>query len=92
MVVEEKAIDAYKGGYQKALQLNVYNEFTQKLRAALGRMSDQEFPAENEARARPAAAEPRRICRSSRRCSDEADRRDDQRSARFSAYGSLFRC
>lgn len=59
VVVEEKAIDAYKGGYQKALQLGVYNEFTQKLRAALGRMSDQEFPAENEARARPAAAEPR---------------------------------
>ncbi len=59
VVVEEKAIDAYKGGYQKALQLGVYNEFTQKLRAALGRMSDQEFPAENEARARAAAAEPR---------------------------------
>lgn len=59
VVVEEKAIDAYKGGYQKALQLGVYNEFTQKLRAALGRMSDQEFPAENEARARPAPAEPR---------------------------------
>ena len=59
VVVEDKAIDAYKGGYQKALQLGVYNEFTQKLRAALGRMSDQEFPAENEARARPAPAEPR---------------------------------
>ncbi len=59
VVVEEKAIDAYKGGYEKALQLGVYNEFTQKLRAALGRMSDQEFPAENESRSRPAAAEPR---------------------------------
>jgi TolA-binding protein len=59
VVVEEKALDAYKGGYQKALQLGVYNEFTQKLRAALGRMSDQEFPPEAEARARPAPAEPR---------------------------------
>ncbi len=59
VVVEEKAIDAYKTGYQKALQLGVYNEFTQKLRAALGRMSDQEFPPEAEARARPAVAEPR---------------------------------
>ena len=57
VVVEEKAIDAYKGGYQKALQLSVYNEFTQKLRAALGRMSDQEFPAENEARSRPTPAD-----------------------------------
>jgi TolA-binding protein len=57
VVVEEKAIDAYKGGYQKALQLGVYNEFTQKLRQALGRLDDQEFPPEAEVRARPAAAE-----------------------------------
>jgi cellulose synthase operon protein C len=59
VVVEEKAIDAYKGGYQKALQLGVYNDFTHKLRQALGRLDDQEFPPEAESRARPAAAEPR---------------------------------
>jgi len=58
VVVEEKAIDAYKGGYQKALQLGVYNEFTQKLRQALARLDDQEFPPETEVRARPAPAEP----------------------------------
>jgi TolA-binding protein len=58
VVVEEKAIDAYQTGYKKALDLGVYNEFTQKLRAALGRLDDQQFPAENEARARPALAEP----------------------------------
>jgi hypothetical protein len=57
VVVEEKAIDAYKNGYQKALQLGVYNEFTQKLRQALARLADQEFPPEAEVRARPAAAE-----------------------------------
>jgi TolA-binding protein len=57
VVVEEKAIDAYKGGYQKALQLGVYNEFTQKLRQALARLDDQEFPPEAEVRARPGAAE-----------------------------------
>ena len=57
VVVEEKAIDAYRGGYQKAVSLGVYNDFTQKLRAALGRLSDQEFPAENEARARPSIAD-----------------------------------
>ncbi len=59
VVVEEKAIDSYKGGYQKALQLSVYNEFTHKLRQALGRLDDQEFPPEAEARARPAAAAPK---------------------------------
>jgi TolA-binding protein len=57
VVVEEKAIDAYRGGYKKAFDLGVYNEFTQKLRQALGRLSDQEFPPENEARARPSAAD-----------------------------------
>jgi TolA-binding protein len=60
VVVEEKAIDAYKSGYQKALELKVYNDFTQKLRQALGRLDDQEFPPEREARSRPEAAEPRR--------------------------------
>jgi cellulose synthase operon protein C len=59
VVVEEKAVDAYKNGYTKALELKVYNDFTQKLRQALGRLDDQEFPAEPEARARPAAAEGR---------------------------------
>jgi len=59
IVVEEKAIDSYKSGYKKALDLNVFNEFTQKLRQALGRLSDQEFPPEAESRARTVAAEPR---------------------------------
>ena len=57
VVVEEKAIDAYKGGYKKALDLGVYNDFTQKLRQALGRLSDQEYPPENEARSRPMTAD-----------------------------------
>jgi cellulose synthase operon protein C len=57
VVVEEKAIDAYRGGYRKALDLGVYNDFTQKLRQALGRLSDQEFPPENEARARATVAD-----------------------------------
>ncbi len=57
VVIEEKAIDAYKTGYQKSLQLGVYNEFTQKLRDALGRLNDQEFPPERELRAGHAPAE-----------------------------------
>jgi tetratricopeptide (TPR) repeat protein len=58
VTVEDKAIDAYKGGYKKALELKLYNEFTQKLRAALGRMTPEEFPPESEQRARPTTAEP----------------------------------
>jgi TolA-binding protein len=57
IIIEEKAIDAYKNGYAKALQLGVYNEFTQKLRQALGRLNDQEFPPERETRPGPAPAE-----------------------------------
>jgi TolA-binding protein len=57
VVVEEKALDSYKSGYKKALELGVYNAFTQKLRQALGRLDEQEFPPEAESRARPQAAE-----------------------------------
>ncbi len=57
VVVEDKALDAYKGGYKKALELGVYNEFTQKLRQALGRLDDQEYPKEAESRGRPQAAD-----------------------------------
>jgi len=57
VVIEEKALDAYKNGYEKSLQLGVYNEFTQKLRTALGRLNDQEFPPERELRAGHAPAE-----------------------------------
>ncbi len=52
VTVEDKAIDAYKGGYKKALELNVYNAFTQKLRVALSRLSEVEFPPELEVRSR----------------------------------------
>jgi len=52
VTVEDKAIDAYKNGYKKALDLGVYNTFTQKLRTALGRLSEVEFPPELESRGR----------------------------------------
>ena len=57
VVIEEKAIDAYKSGYEQAQKLGVYNEFTQKLRQALGRLNDQEFPPEKELREGHAPAE-----------------------------------
>ena len=73
VVVEEKAIDAYKGGYQKALQLGVYNEFTQKLRAGARAAERPGVPGrERGARAPGGGRAAHRTCRSCRRCSDEA--------------------
>ena len=48
--VDEKAIELYTVGYQKAINLKVYNRFTKKLREALGRMSASKFPPNKEAR------------------------------------------
>ncbi len=49
--IEDRAIDAYKAGYAKALELKVYNQYTRSIREALARLSSQEFPPENEERA-----------------------------------------
>jgi TolA-binding protein len=48
--IEERAIELYTAGYQKALDLDVYNRYTRLLREALGRMAASQFPKENEAR------------------------------------------
>jgi cellulose synthase operon protein C len=44
LAFEEEAIGAYKSGYAKAVELGIYNTYTKKIRAALGRLSPQEFP------------------------------------------------
>jgi TolA-binding protein len=49
--IEDRAIDAFKAGYAKALELKVYNQYTRLIREALARLSSTEFPAENEVRA-----------------------------------------
>src|SRR5262249_46783562 len=48
VIIEEKALEAFKSGYAKALQLGIYNKYTQALRVALSRLSEQEFPPERE--------------------------------------------
>ena len=48
--VDEKAIELYTVGYQKAINLKVYNRYTKKLREALGRMSASKFPPNKESR------------------------------------------
>jgi cellulose synthase operon protein C len=55
--VEERAIDLYTVGYGRALDLGVYNEFTSRLREALGRMSPSSYPPEREARGRQRVGE-----------------------------------
>ena len=50
--IEERAIELYSRGYRRAIDMGVYNEFTSRLREALGRMAPSQFPPENEARAR----------------------------------------
>ena len=59
VVIEDKAIDAYKSGYARALQIGVYNKHTQAIRQALGRLAENEYPKEAEMRLSTRPGEPR---------------------------------
>ena len=59
VVIEDKAIDAYKSGYARALQIGVYNKHTQAIRQALSRLAENEFPKEAEMRLSTRPGEPR---------------------------------
>jgi len=48
--IEEKAIELYSTGYAKAIQMQVYDGYTKKIRDALGRLSSQQYPPERESR------------------------------------------
>ncbi len=50
--IEEQAIDLYITGYQKALDLGVYNQYTSKIRTALGKLDSGSYPPAIEARGR----------------------------------------
>ncbi len=47
--MEERALEAYEGGYQTALELHIYNTWTQRLREALTRLNDVQYPPLREA-------------------------------------------
>jgi len=49
--IEEKAIELYSAGYGKAIQMQVYDSYTKKIREALGRLSSNKYPPERESRA-----------------------------------------
>jgi tetratricopeptide (TPR) repeat protein len=50
--VQEAAVSAYSTGYEKAIQAQVYDEYTAKIRAALARLASDKYPPENEARSK----------------------------------------
>ncbi|HVK74156.1 MAG TPA: tetratricopeptide repeat protein [Kofleriaceae bacterium] len=49
--IEETAIELFSTGYQKAIQMQVYDAYTKKIREALGRLSSTQYPPERESRA-----------------------------------------
>jgi TolA-binding protein len=42
--IEERALEAYEGGYRKALELRVFNHWTQMLREGLTRLNEVQYP------------------------------------------------
>ncbi len=41
--IDERAIDAYENGWQKAIELGIFNSWTAKMRDALGRLVPEEY-------------------------------------------------
>jgi hypothetical protein len=58
VVIEDKALDAYKSGYAKALTIGVYNKHTQEIRRARTRLDEGSCPKELEVRAGLRSGEP----------------------------------
>ena len=50
--IQDKAVELYAAGYQKAITMQVYDEYTAKIREALGRLASDKFPPEKEARSK----------------------------------------
>ena len=48
--IQDKAVELFSAGYSKAIQMQVYDEYTAKIREALGRLASKKFPPEREAR------------------------------------------
>ncbi|MBA3465758.1 MAG: tetratricopeptide repeat protein [Deltaproteobacteria bacterium] len=50
--IQGKAVELFTAGYQKAIQMQVYDEYTAKIRESLGRLDGSKFPPEREARSK----------------------------------------
>ncbi|HEX5060252.1 MAG TPA: hypothetical protein VFV99_12880, partial [Kofleriaceae bacterium] len=55
--IQQKALTLFKTGYTKAIQMQVYDEYTAKIREALGRLDADHFPPEKEGRSRERSAD-----------------------------------
>jgi hypothetical protein len=42
--IEERGLEAYESGWNKAIELSIYNSWTAKMRAALGRLNAELYP------------------------------------------------
>jgi hypothetical protein len=42
--IEERSLEAYESGWQKALELGIFNAWTAKMREALGRLNAELYP------------------------------------------------
>ncbi len=42
--IEERSLDAYENGWKKAVALNIYNQWTAKMRESLGRLNAELYP------------------------------------------------
>jgi tetratricopeptide (TPR) repeat protein len=52
VTIQDKAVEAYTVGYKKAIEMQVYDEFTAKIRTALGKLASTKFPPEREGRSK----------------------------------------
>lgn len=46
--IEERSLDAYENGWKKAIDLGIYNQWTAKMREALGRLNAELYPSFKE--------------------------------------------
>ena len=42
--IEERSLEAYESGWQKAIELGIFNSWTAKMREALGRLNSELYP------------------------------------------------
>ncbi|HEY4180417.1 MAG TPA: tetratricopeptide repeat protein [Kofleriaceae bacterium] len=48
--IQDQAVESFATAYQKAIQMQVYDEYTAKIREALGRLAADKYPPERESR------------------------------------------